>query len=543
MKAKVSAIIFALVVGSGTLSVANAAPVNSTLPIISGDTGIGSTLSVYTGTWNSTQLNFNIQWFACTTSLAASCLILPGRTGSSYLLTSNDLGKFLRASITALDTTGGSTVFTAIVGPVVQSPQATTLPTISGVATPGSVLQATRGVWTGAGTTGDQYQWLKCPSISAVNCTVLVTSGSNTYTVQNSDTASHIAVNVIVKDLSGRISGSARSSATAAVLGSPTNTTAPKFTSDIFVGGLATTDNGVWNISGRTNYIYQWQRCTSQTITSCINIIGATNSSYLVPSSDLNTFLRVSITALNEVGGATIYSGFSPQVAATAPPKNTSAPMIAGTLFEGATLNLISKGQWSWVNEAQLLVQWQSCLTATNCSDLVGATGNIYTLTAINIGKSIRVKITAPYSQRNIEAFSNLTSAIRKAHTNLFAPTLLSYADVGDTIDIFKGSWEGMPFTKLIYNWQRCKTVSTCVNIPGATNSSYKVTSSDIGHFLRVSETPSLTTPPVFSDFSNMVASNVVVAQKRTISCVKGKASKKVTAVNPKCPSGFKKKK
>jgi hypothetical protein len=30
--------------------------------------------------------------------------------------------------------------------------------------------------------------------------------------------------------------------------------------------------------------------------------------------------------------------------------------------------------------------------------------------------------------------------------------------------------------------------------------------------------------------------------QKRTISCVKGKASKNVTALKPKCPAGFKKK-
>jgi hypothetical protein len=33
-----------------------------------------------------------------------------------------------------------------------------------------------------------------------------------------------------------------------------------------------------------------------------------------------------------------------------------------------------------------------------------------------------------------------------------------------------------------------------------------------------------------------------VVAKKITITCVKGKTSKKVTAVKPKCPTGFKKK-
>jgi hypothetical protein len=32
------------------------------------------------------------------------------------------------------------------------------------------------------------------------------------------------------------------------------------------------------------------------------------------------------------------------------------------------------------------------------------------------------------------------------------------------------------------------------------------------------------------------------VAKKTTITCVKGKTTKKVTALSPKCPSGFKKK-
>jgi hypothetical protein len=32
------------------------------------------------------------------------------------------------------------------------------------------------------------------------------------------------------------------------------------------------------------------------------------------------------------------------------------------------------------------------------------------------------------------------------------------------------------------------------------------------------------------------------VAKKTTITCVKGKLTKKVTAVNPKCPTGYKKK-
>jgi hypothetical protein len=39
-----------------------------------------------------------------------------------------------------------------------------------------------------------------------------------------------------------------------------------------------------------------------------------------------------------------------------------------------------------------------------------------------------------------------------------------------------------------------------------------------------------------------MPTAKPVVAKKTTISCVKGKTVKKVTAVKPKCPTGYKKK-
>ena len=35
---------------------------------------------------------------------------------------------------------------------------------------------------------------------------------------------------------------------------------------------------------------------------------------------------------------------------------------------------------------------------------------------------------------------------------------------------------------------------------------------------------------------------NVLATAKKTITCIKGKITKKVTAVNPKCPAGYKKK-
>ena len=538
---KVLLLTFSAIFLAGGINYAAAAPTNTSLPSITGEATVGTSLTVNTGGWSSTQVTFNIQWFSCSTNLSTSCVAQSGRTTGTYLVTTSDLTRYIRASVTALDATGGSTVFTTLVGPVVTPPQARVLPVITGVATPGSVLQATRGTWSGAAATGDQYQWLRCTSVDTSNCTVISTSTSNTYTVQNSDTGFRLAVNVIVRDITNRISGSAKSLTTQPVLGSPTVSSTPTFTSSLYVGGTATLDRGTWSTAGNTTYLYQWQRCSTQAITACLNISGATTASYLVAQLDLNRYLRVAVTAINEVGGSTIYSGFSAQVAATAPPVNTSIPIVSGSAFETSVINIISKGQWSGIEESKLLTQWQICSTAISCSDIASATSPTYTASSADVGKTIRAKIIAPYSQKNVEAFSNQTPIIKKAYTNVFPPTLLSYADIGDKIDIFKGYWEGLATSNISYVWQRCKSATSCTNIPGATKSTYTPSSSDRGYSIRVGERPSPTTAYAFSEISNKIT--VLVAAKKSITCVKkGKKAKKVTAVKPKCPKGYKKK-
>jgi hypothetical protein len=538
---KVLFLTFSAIFLAGGINYATAAPTNTSLPSITGEATVGTSLTVNTGGWSSTQVTFNIQWFSCSTNLSTSCVVQSGRTTGTYLITTSDLTRYIRASVTALDATGGSTVFTSLVGPVVTPPQASVLPVITGVATPGSVLQATRGTWSGAAAIGDQYQWLRCTSIDTSNCTVILTGTSNTYTVQNSDASFRLAVNVIVRDITNRISGSAKSLTTQPVLGSPTVSSTPTFTSNLYVGGVATLDRGTWSTAGNTTYLYQWQRCSTQSITACLNISGATTASYLVSQLDLNQFLRVAVTAINEVGGSTIYSGFSAQVAATAPPLNTSIPIVSGSPFETSIINIISKGQWSGIEESKLLTQWQICTTVISCSDIPSATSATYTASSTDVGKTIRVKIIAPYSQKNVEVFSNQTPIIKKAYTNVFPPTLLSYADIGDKIDIFKGAWEGLAISNISYVWQRCLSATSCTNIPGATNSTYTPSSTDRGYSIRVGERPSPTTAYAFSEISNQIP--VLVAAKKTITCVKkGKKAKKVTAVNPKCPTGYKKK-
>ena len=57
-----------------SVNYAAAAPSNRLLPTITGEARVGTSLTVNTGSWSSTQVTFNIQWFSCSTTLSTSCV-------------------------------------------------------------------------------------------------------------------------------------------------------------------------------------------------------------------------------------------------------------------------------------------------------------------------------------------------------------------------------------------------------------------------------------------------------------------------------------
>jgi hypothetical protein len=66
-------------------------------------------------------------------------------------------------------------------------------------------------------------------------------------------------------------------------------------------------------------------------------------------------------------------------------------------------------------------------------------------------------------------------------------PTVSGNATVGSTLTASTGSWAGTPPLGFAYQWQRCDTAGTaCAPIPGATSSTYKVSSDDAGARLAV---------------------------------------------------------
>ena len=69
----------------------------------------------------------------------------------------------------------------------------------------------------------------------------------------------------------------------------------------------------------------------------------------------------------------------------------------------------------------------------------------------------------------------------RSAPVNRHRPSIFGRAAVGDRLTSNKGSWSGRP-ARYGYQWKDCnRNGSGCKSISGATSSSYRVTSGDVG--------------------------------------------------------------
>jgi hypothetical protein len=101
---------------------------------------------------------------------------------------------------------------------------------------------------------------------------------------------------------------SATSNATAVVQGTsspPVNTSLPTISGTAQSGQTLTANPGSWSGTQPINYSYQWQRCNSSG-TSCTGI--ATGPTYTTTDNDVNSTLRVAVTASNIAGQASATS-------------------------------------------------------------------------------------------------------------------------------------------------------------------------------------------------------------------------------------------
>ena len=196
----------------------------------------------------------------------------------------------------------------------------------------------------------------------------------------------------------------------------------------------------------------------------------------------------LAVTALLPSGGS---------ATAKAPPKATGEPRISGTAIERNTLTA-SNGSFSGTGPFNYTYRWLRCPASggggngEDCSAISGATFKRYTVRAADVGRRLRVRVTAANSEGSASATSNATGVVVSASTagaprNATAPSIAGTAQVGQTLTADTGSWTGaQPFT-FTYRWRRCdRTGASCADISTATAKTYVLTAADLDTTLRV---------------------------------------------------------
>lgn len=457
-----------------TALVTGAAPVNTALPAITGTAKEGQLLSATTGTWTGTAtITYAYQWQQC----SPSCTNISGATASTYRLVAAQVGKTIKVVLTATNGTGSASATSAATATVTTgAPVNTALPVVTGTTTQGQVLSSTTGTWVGTATITYARQWKRCNSVGG-SCTNISGATGTTYTLVAADVGNTIKLTVTATNGVGNVAAEAATTAVVAPL-PPSNTAVPAISGTAQDGQALTSTTGTWNGTTPLSYSRQWRRCDSAGA-NCSDISGATAATYTTTSADVASKIRVVVTATNGAGSASATSAATASVTAVAP-VNTAAPTITGTAKEGELLTA-NPGTWSGTTPITYTYQWQRC--SPTCAVISGATAATRRLDASDVATTLKVAVTATNSAGTPSATSAASATVTTGPpANLTLPAITGTAQIGQTLSTTTGTWAGTATITTAVQWKRCDSVgANCTIIPGATNTSYTLTVSDVG--------------------------------------------------------------
>ena len=261
-----------------------AAPVNISLPSITGTPQVGQNLNASVGTWSNSPTGFTEQWLANGTAIS-------GATSPTFVPTTAQVGENISVTVIASNAIGSSAGATsATVGPVtaatVAAPTNTVAPTISGSPIVGDTLTATTGTWTGSPTFAEQ--WL-------ANGTAISGATGLTFVPTSGQVGDNISVEVTASNSGGSTQAtSATVGPVTAAATAPVNSVAPVISGTPQVGDTLTASTGTWSGSPTPTFAFSWNGVGSPT----------NASTYAPVTGDVGNNLIATVTATNSAGSA-----------------------------------------------------------------------------------------------------------------------------------------------------------------------------------------------------------------------------------------------
>lgn len=214
----------------------------------------------------------------------------------------------------------------------------------------------------------------------------------------------------------------------------PANTGEPRVLGTPVQGETLTTTNGTWSGSP-TTFRYRWLRCDTTgggiNGVTCATIPGETRKTYILSSADVGRRIRSRVIASNADGTVSANSNATDVVKPSSTagrPVNVKPPTISGTPQEAQTLTA-SRGTWTGGQPQTYTYRWRRCdATGAGCADISDANGSTYVPKSIDIGNTLRVRVTARNSLGSRSATSTPTGVVKKA--GVPAGNAISISDV-----------------------------------------------------------------------------------------------------------------
>ncbi|MFM2384449.1 MAG: hypothetical protein RL166_323, partial [Actinomycetota bacterium] len=470
-------------------------------------------------------------WYRCTDAikdasdqLNNSCqLIEQNASNQSYRPVADDVGKYLVAAVKNDNGIGASIVYTASSDAVLQPPNSTIAPSISGKAFVDQPLTAVDGTWDGFPVPTFKMQWLACDAQLLVSTK---TEPANCVAIDKATNATFVPTDDLLrKFLVLRTTATNKvgeqvvwSASTTAVVSGPVKKKDPKFTYPAtlatpitrlnpIVGLEVSTDGGEWKGVPEPLKSYQWWVCPTAVAASatapaedklCEIIPGATAETITPTESTRGKFLMVHVHAVNENGEADFYSATTTVVWMA--PVVDHVVVASGTAFHRLTLKA-KQDTWKAFPDVTKTYEWFVCSTPVStsslslpagCSAITGATASKFKIPDApwHINEYLVVKIRATNSVNSSEHFSATSEQILNGPVNERAPTIagasLFTAGTVTTLTGNAGTWSPTD-SVLTYQWYRCDTVLVaddeldpkCLPIQGANATTYQLTDVD----------------------------------------------------------------
>jgi len=203
----------------------------------------------------------------------------------------------------------------------------------------------------------------------------------------------------------------------------PANTGQPVVSGRTVQGQTLSTTKGRWSGSLPRTFAYRWLRCDTTgggaNGVTCTTIEAATRRTYVLRAADVGHRIRSRVIVTNADGTASANSNATPGVvlasSAAGRPASSSPPTISGTPQQGQTLTA-NRGTWTGAQPQTYAYQWRRCdAVGGACADIPGATAASYVLTATDVGRTLRVRVTARNSLGARSATTTPTAVVAKA--------------------------------------------------------------------------------------------------------------------------------